>query len=210
MNNIFRLSIILAIVTAVAAYVLAEIYGVTKPQIELQKKAKTRQALNEVMAKADTIIPIIQQVPVTDSDGNVLYEKDRVAYYVAYKGDAEQDTAGYAFMAYGNGYSSVVETMVGIDTAGRILSIEVISQKETPGLGALVVEDGAFQGKKWTTRQFEGKTADDLKVDKDGGEIVSITGATITSRAVTNSIRERMQELLPELGITGSENNGGQ
>jgi electron transport complex protein RnfG len=96
--------------------------------------------------------------------------------------------------------------MVGIDTTGRIKKIEIISQKETPGLGALSVESGPFNGKKWSTRQFTGKTIDDLKVDKDGGPIVSITGATITSRAVTNSIRDKMKELLPKLNISKKEN----
>ncbi len=91
--------------------------------------------------------------------------------------------------------------MVGIDTTGVIRKIEIISQKETPGLGAQSVRDEPFKGNRWSTRQFIGKTASDLKVDKDGGKIVSITGATITSRAVTNSIREKMNALLPKLGI---------
>ncbi|MEJ2050951.1 MAG: FMN-binding protein [Calditrichota bacterium] len=55
---------------------------------------------------------------------------------------------------------------------------------------------------KWSTLQFIGKGIDDLRVDKDGGPIVSITGATITSRAITNSIREKLSSLLPELKIS--------
>lgn len=96
--------------------------------------------------------------------------------------------------------------MVGIDTVGTIKKIKIISQKETPGLGALAEESGPFDGKKWSTQQFVNKTVENLKVDKDGGTIVSITGATITSRAITKSIKDKMQTLLPDLGIIPQDN----
>lgn len=200
MNNILRLSIVLTLVTVIAAFVLAEIYEITKPKIEIQKLAATNQALQFVLPDAKIISPVTMQVPVKDGDGNVLYEKERVVYYRGYSDPDSSRLIGYAFKAEGSGYSSVIETMVGIDTTGAIRKIKIISQKETPGLGTLSEQSDPFDGKKWSTRQFEGKTADALKVDKDGGEIVSITGATITSRAVTNSIRMKMKDLLPEMG----------
>lgn len=209
MTNILRLSIILAIVTAIAAYVLAEIYSITKPQIELQKRAKTRAALALVLPEAKVIVPVEKQVPVKDSKGNVLYKRTDVLYYIGYGDPDTTQIVGYAFKAYGKGYSSVIETMVGIKPDGSIGKIKIISQKETPGLGARCEESPPFDGKSWSTEQFVGKTIDQLKVDKDGGNIVSITGATITSRAITNSIREKMQELLPELKITAQEKIGG-
>ncbi len=203
MTNILRLSIILAIVTLIAAFVLAEIYSVTKPKIELQKKAKTREALNYVIPEAN-FEPVTRDVPVKDGDGNVLYEKEEIQYYRAY---AEGDTnrlIGYAFKAEGNGYSSVIETMVGIDTNGVIQRIDIVSQQETPGLGAKCEDKHPFEGKSWTTRQFKDKTAENLKVDKDGGEIVSITGATITSRTITNSIRKELNSLKPKLNLSST------
>ncbi len=209
MTNILRLSIILTIVTAIAAFILAEIYSVTKPLIELQKKAKTEEALKIVLPNAKLLVPVTQKVPVKDSDGNVLYERSVVKYYIGYANPDTSGITGYAFEAFGSGYSSVIETMVGIDTTGVIKQIKIISQKETPGLGALSVQDGPFNGKKWSTRQFEGKTVSELKVDKDGGPIVSITGATITSRAVTNSIRSKMETILSELGIKQHDKMGG-
>jgi len=199
MNNIIRLSIVLALVTLVAAFVLAEIYSVTKPQIELQKLAKTQEALNIVLPDAEQIIPKTNKVPVKDSEGKTLYEKDVIAYYTAYSDADTTDIIGYAFKAEGNGYSSVIETMVGIDTTGLIKNIKIVSQKETPGLGDLSENDEPFTGKKWSTQQFRDKTLEALKVDKDGGEIVSITGATITSRTITNSIRDELKGMLTKI-----------
>ncbi len=209
MNNILRLSIILTIVTGIAAFILAEIYSVTKPIIELQKKAATEAALKAVLPQAKLMVPVEQSVPVKDNQGKVLYEKKEVLYYKGYANPDTTQLTGYAFEAFGSGYSSIIETMVGIDSTGHIKQIKIISQKETPGLGAKSVDSQPFHGKHWSTRQFDGKTVSQLKVDKDGGPIVSITGATITSRAVTNSIRDKMMNLLPKLGITQENKIGG-
>ena len=206
MQNIIRLSIILALVTLVAAFVLAEIYSITKPKIEQQKVVKTQEALSYVLPEAQKIQPITQKIHVKDGKGNTLYEKEEIVYYKAYAEQQEGKIIGYAFKAFGKGYDSVIETMVGIDTTGMIQKIKIIYQKETPGLGALAEESEPFEGKKWSTKQFSYKTMDQLKVDKDGGQIVSITGATITSRAITNSIKSKMEDLLSELGILAQEN----
>lgn len=199
MSNILRLSVVLTIVTVVAAFVLAEIYSVTKPQIELQKLAKTQDALQFVLPEAALMAAVTSKVPVKDGDGITLYEKEVVMYYRAFADADSQQLIGYAFKAEGNGYSSIIETMVGIDTMGTIKNIKIISQKETPGLGALAEDSDEFSGKKWSTQQFKGKTVEQMKVDKDGGEIVSITGATITSRTIANSIRDELKVLLPQI-----------
>ncbi len=207
MKNIIRLSVVLTIVTVVAAWLLAEIYSVTKPKIEIQKLAKTHKALDYVLPQAKLLVPVTSQVPVMNNKGDTLFERQVIQYYKAYADTDTTHLIGYAFKAEGTGYSSLIETMVGIDTTGHITSIKIISQKETPGLGALSENNEAFNGKRWSTNQFDGKTSNDLKVDKDGGEIVSITGATITSRSITNSIRLEMEKLLPRLGITPAKNS---
>ena len=205
MSNIVRLGIILSLITFIAALVLAEIYSITKPRIELQKQAKTNAALNIVLPYAKIIQPVNRKVPVKDGQGNVLYEKDEVVYYKGFKNADSSQLIGYAFKAYGAGYSSIIETMVGINASGVVKKIKIISQKETPGLGALAEVSKPFKGKKWSTEQFIDKTLDDLKVDKDGGAIVCITGATITSRAITNSIKDQLESLLKEVGISSEE-----
>jgi electron transport complex protein RnfG len=116
-------------------------------------------------------------------------------YYRAY--DADNNLLGYVFTAAGKGYSSTVRTMCGVifgaDGTLQLGAIKILEQQETPGLGANCT------GEKFLSN-FNGReiplSADQLYVDKDGGEVRAMTGATITSRAVTNSIREGMK-LLP-------------
>ena len=82
--------------------------------------------------------------------------------------------------------------MAALDKDFKIIAIKVTEQTETPGLGT-----NSTQPK--FTDQFKGKTSEQLIVDKDGGAppncIKAITGATITTRAVTNSLKEAIETL---------------
>ncbi|MBN1480590.1 RnfABCDGE type electron transport complex subunit G [candidate division KSB1 bacterium] len=186
MNDILKLGGLLMLITVIAATALAGIYNVTKPRIEAQKALELERALTVALPDApqEAIFPVQQN--------------DKVAYYIGYKTPDKQDTVGYAFVARGSGYSSVIETMVGVDSAGQILGIKVLSQVETPGLGTKVEEVKYGEQDPWFTRQFLNKSADQLAVDKDGGDIQSITGATISSRALTNSVVQGYQKLLKD------------
>ncbi|OGB67641.1 MAG: hypothetical protein A2Y94_09175 [Caldithrix sp. RBG_13_44_9] len=209
MKNILRLSIVMTIVSLLSAFLLAELYSITKPKIEIQKMAKTMEALKMVQPDARVLVPVTQKIPVKDGAGNILFDREVIIYYQAFANEDSSQLLGFAFKSEGNGYSSVIETMVGIDTSGQIGRIKILSQKETPGLGTLSEDSEPFTGKKWSTKQFEGKTSKQLKVDKDGGQIVSITGATITSRAITNSIKSKLETLLPRMGISQDKNEEG-
>jgi electron transport complex protein RnfG len=183
MKDIVKLGGLLMLITAIAATALAGIYNVTKPRIEAQKAL----ALDRALTVALPDIPR-EAIFAVEQDENVLY-------YVGYKTPEKNDLVGFAFVAYGPGYSSTIETMVGVDSLGAILGMKVLSQVETPGLGTKVEEVKYGQDDPWFTRQFLGKTADAVAVDKDGGDIQSITGATISSRALAKSVVAAYEKL---------------
>ena len=90
---------------------------------------------------------------------------------------------GYTFKIAPKGYGGEIELTVGISFEGKVTGLTVGTNSETPGLGAKAQSD-----KNWIT-QFAGQPADgSLAVSKDGGTINAITGATITSRAVTDGV----------------------
>ncbi len=177
MNDIIRFGGILLLVSVIAAAGLAAVYQVTNPRILEQKKLELQNALGTAMQGAD--VNAIKEV--AGEGGGILY----------YKGFVAPDTSelvGYAFIAAGIGYSSTIETMVGVDSTGKIIGIKILSQGETPGLGTKVQEVRYGEKEPWFQQQFLGRSVSKLAVDKDGGEIKSITGATISSRAVAKSI----------------------
>lgn len=87
-----------------------------------------------------------------------------------------------------DGYSGNIKLLVGITAAGRISGVRVVTHKETPGLG-----DGIDSRRSNWIKQFDGNSLtqparDDWAVQKDGGIYDSLTGATITSRAVVEAV----------------------
>jgi electron transport complex protein RnfG len=192
MKDIVKLGGILMLITALAAAGLAAVYSVTHPRILEQKKAATERALT-------IALPMVEEDAIEPVQSSTDFQ-----YYRAYKSQEKDSLAGYAFVAKGQGYSSVIETMVGVDTTGKILGMKVMSQTETPGLGTKIEQVKYGEETPWFQRQFVGKEANSVTVDKDGGEIKSITGATISSRAVANSIADGYKKLLKHVQQTGS------
>ncbi|MBN1542609.1 RnfABCDGE type electron transport complex subunit G [candidate division KSB1 bacterium] len=185
MKDIVKLGLTLMVITVLAAAGLAAVYSVTKPRIDAQRQMETERALTVALPQADP--ESIQAV----KDG------EEVRYYQLVDDDSQ--VVAYAFVARGTGYSSVIETMVGVDTSGRVIGMKVLSQTETPGLGTKVEEIRYGETDPWFQRQFIDKPAGDLAVKADGGEIVSITGATISSRALANSVIGGYKKLIKEI-----------
>ena len=186
MKDIVKLGGLLMLITAIAASALAGIYNITKPRIEQQKALELERALKNAL-------PGYPREAIDE-----VKEENQILYYRAYESPDQQNVAGYAYVAKGQGYSSVIETMVGVDTSGLILGMKVLNQVETPGLGTKVEEIKYGENDPWFTRQFLNKNAEAVALEKDGGDIQSITGATISSRALTRSVIEGYQYVLQD------------
>ncbi len=164
---ILRLALTLLIITSLVAVALAAVNSVTAPMIQAAKEQKLQTAINEVLEGGyDTVIEEFD-------DRNGLVN-------AVYKG-----ANGYAVEVCPNGFGGGITMMVGIGNEGEILGIAVVSHAETPSLGAVAAAKGSageeFRG------QFVGMSGQ-VFVDKDGGEVDSISGATITSRAICDGV----------------------
>ena len=187
--QIVKMGVILMIVTLVAAAALSGVNKKTKPIIDNLKKQKEIQALYEVLPETR------QGVLVAVKEG------EKVLYHKGFSGQDTTDLVGYACKAEGKGFSSTIQTIVGVDRLGTIKNIVILDQKETPGLGTKIKENAVYGGRNipWYA-QFRGKKAGGLAVDKDGGQIAAVTGATISSRATTEAVRVSVQNLKKQLG----------
>jgi len=188
MKENFKLGFILLIYCAFFAGILAYVNMITKPVIDQRKAKEEEVTRNNLMniTPAESTQTAKPTVTSKNPKANTMEKKTAAAdpsftYYVAY--DANGDIKGYSFLAARKGYSSIVKTMVSLDKDLKISTIKVIDQNETPGLGTGCV------AKDFPDR-FKHKGYDELKVDKDGGTIPAMTGATITTRAITNSLRD--------------------
>ncbi|MFH1678291.1 MAG: RnfABCDGE type electron transport complex subunit G [Candidatus Omnitrophota bacterium] len=106
-------------------------------------------------------------------------EEEDLVFYKAK--DAEGNLIAYVVITKAYGYSSDIKTVVSISPEGNIIAVKVLSQGETPGIGSRITE-GDF------LNQFKDKALTE--------EFDTITGATISSTAVIDSIKERVLEVL--------------
>ena len=163
---VLRLALTLFLITAVVACCLAAVNGITKPRIAAAKEARAQQAIEAVLPGGGEEITGFQ-----DETGMVSK---------AYGSDT-----GYAIEVNPSGFGGPVTMMVGVSKDLKVLGISIVNQTETAGLGAVAAADTAA-GENFRS-QFAGKSGE-LAVTKDGGSIDAITGATITSRAVTAGV----------------------
>lgn len=184
MKYYLKLGVILLVTCAIAAGVLAYLNGLTAPMIKQVKDKEAQEAQLEVIKNGADDTDIYSFKPKfleTDIKG------DSVFYYIAY--NQADEKVGYVLTATKYGYSANIKTVVGLDNEMKIKKIKVIDQAETPGLGAKCVNPDFAP-------RFTGLEVNQLTVDKDGGTINSITGATITTRTISSSIKESLELLL--------------
>jgi len=193
-----RIILSLTVVCIVCAFLLSWVYQALTPKIEKDKSQKLGILLMEVS------FPDAREYKVSQEDTLfwVAYDSLRNPIGSAKFGEIIQDTLwavfdtleeqiGIVFKVFPKGYGGPIETLVslGIDTTITGIRPATPSEglKETPGLGVKVAE-------KWFKNQFIGKKESDVLLKKDGGPIDAITAATISSRAVTNGVREGIEK----------------
>jgi electron transport complex protein RnfG len=214
-GNFLRLVGALALIALVASFGLSAIYGATHEITEQYRLAEQGQARIEALSCDPEAVFVRTE---TDS----VVNGRPFVYYTAYATEARDKPMGYSFTAYGKGYSSTIVTIVGVDMDGKICGIKITDQQETPGLGSKVQEVASENtlwavmtgsavdesGKKpWFQKQFSGMPESELVVVKSSSDngVLAITGATISSEAVTGSVRDGLRVLLSIVGAGQAE-----
>ncbi len=173
MGKILKLGAILFTVTAITGLILGVVYEITAaPIAETQKRLKA-EALAAALPEAQTFEP---RELASGTDPAVKEVQDA---------RAGSDLVGYCVTVVTKGYAGPIETVVGVTKEGKLRAIRILNQSETPGLGAKAPLP-AFSG------QYENKDVAAFTVvttpPGDPGQIQAISGATITSNAVTAGV----------------------
>lgn len=194
MDKIIKPAVILAIVAFASSLLLSHVKKITYPSILKQQQEKQQQALAVVLPGYTDI-----------EKKNVVVDGADFIYWQGSKQVDGGTTRGYAFITSRSGYSGDVESMVGVDEAGKILGLSVLLQTETPGLGARCQEIASsstffgaigsfFTGKTqdsgdslpWFQLQFNGlDTGSPMKVIKQGDWNPSMRDGLIEQNAIS-------------------------
>jgi len=180
MREIIKLGLILLIITSIAAVVLAFSNDTTSVIIaEVEEKAND-SARKEVLPQAQNFKPL------DEDEFAIIFEENNKVLEIFRGYDNSENLVGYTFKTATPGYGGNIQVISGISLEGKVTGMKVVSHQETPGLGANATK-AEFQG-QFTDKQIDKEIIVVKSKPSDESEIQALTGATITSKAVTNGV----------------------
>ncbi len=197
-----RLVLTLAIAGLVSGVAIIGIYESTLPTITANKARELREAVFKVLPGVSQMQPLVYRqgkLVGVDAAG-----PDESAVYGGY--DAGGKFVGYAIPGAGPGFQDTIGLLYGFDPVRKqVLGMEVLESRETPGLGDKIYKDMDF------VDDFKALSIEPTIVAVKKGtksqpnEVNSITGATISAKAVVRIINETHADWSARLAAPGNE-----
>lgn len=204
MNKIIKNTLILTVITVVSGLMLGIVYDITKEPIAAAQESAKQEAFKAVLPDASSFEDYEEFD--ADSAASLLkengYEAADITEVAAGQGESGS-TVGYVInVASHEGYAGDIQISVGIASDGTVKGIEMLSISETAGLG-MKADEEEFK------EQFKDKNVERFiytKTGESGDNMVdAISGATITTNAVTNAVNSALVYFQNELGGEGNE-----
>ncbi|MFZ5974361.1 MAG: RnfABCDGE type electron transport complex subunit G [Bacillota bacterium] len=182
MRDFLNLGLRLLLICAISAGLLGATYSVTKDPIA-QHLAEASVAANKAVCSEASDF---KEMNMSDLQSQAGWNDSFADVTQVLEGQKEGKTVGYVLKVNGTGYAGLIAMTVGVSPDGKYTGVSIDSQNETAGLGANATQE-SFRS------QYVGKSSDqEITVSKTpttkDTEIQAISGATITSRAVTKAI----------------------
>ncbi len=195
MNELIKDCLKLVLITLVAGLALGVVYEITKAPIGRQQTKAQKEAYKAVFPDADEFSDLegfsgdqASKVFADYASDNTVEDHAGDTLNNVVEAKASGQALGYIFdITTHKGYGGDIELTVGIQADGTVTGYSVLSISETAGLGMNA------KNPEWAS-QYAGKKTESFTVVKDGtgssddGKIDAISGATITSKAVTGAI----------------------
>lgn len=164
------ISLKLLLICAVIAGVVSFVYSVTIDAYNLNLENQQRNALKGIFAESDEDVIDYEILANTPDGVDSVYMVSR-----------NNESVGYCVNVAAKGFGGDIALMIGYNADGSLKGVEVISHAETPGVGTKAL-DGAHLG------QYEGKSGELTISKSSSSDIVAVSGATISSKAVNGAV----------------------
>jgi electron transport complex protein RnfG len=197
-----RLVLTLAIAGLVSGVAIIGIYETTLPTITANKARELREAVFKVLPGVSRMQALVYR------DGRIVVvpepDKDEPVVYGGY--DEQGDFVGYAMPGAGPGFQDTIALLYGyLPREKQVVGMEILESRETPGLGDKIYKDADFVA-EFSALSIEPEI---VSVKKGTGtqpnQVDSITGATISSKAVVRIINETHSAWAEQLPAPGTE-----
>lgn len=188
-NKIIKDALALTLITLMAGVALGGVYEITKDPIAKQEAQAKAEAYEQVFTDAAAFEAVEMDDTLTKTIRDQLDQEGYKAQSIEEVMRAEDqsgETLGYAFtVVTSEGYGGDIQFSMGVQNDGTLNGISILSIGETAGLG-MNADTPAFKD------QFVGKQVEKLQYTKNGAtqddEINAISGATVTTNAMTNGV----------------------
>ena len=188
-NKIIKDALALTLITLVAGVALGGEYEITKDPIAKQEAQAKAEAYEQVFTDAAAFEAVEMDDTLTKTIRDQLDQEGYKAQSIEEVMRAEDqsgETLGYAFtVVTSEGYGGDIQFSMGVQYDGTLIAISILSIGETAGRG-MNADTPAFKD------QFVGKQVEKLQYTKNGAtqddEINAISGATVTTNAMTNGV----------------------
>ena len=182
MRDIMNLGLKLLLICVVAAAALGATYSVTKDPIAQYEEEAAKAANQAVCTEATDFV----EINLGDFQSQKAWNESYSYITQVFKAQKDGETLAYVIKVDGTGYGGTIAMTAGVDLTGKFTGMVIDSMNETPGLGSNASKDD-FRN------QYTGKSTEAaLTVTKNDPandtEIKALSGATITSRAVTDAM----------------------
>ena len=186
--TIQKQSLVLTLFAALATGLTACVYYLTETNINAQYAKQQERLFNQILPSDLYDNELLSECYIVTDAANKSQH-----IYVARKHG--QITAVAIESTAPDGYSGAIKLVVGANLDGQVYGVRVVSHAETPGLGDKI----DVRISDWITH-FSGLSVTDANekqwaVKKDGGQFDQFTGATITPRAVVNTVKRTVLSL---------------
>jgi Na+-translocating ferredoxin:NAD+ oxidoreductase subunit G len=176
-DSTFKIAINLILACLISGLIIGIVYFITAPIAAEKSEMLKQQAMKDLVKDAETFkeVPDKDQWFAAEKDGKVI---------------------AYVVPSESKGYGGAIKMLVAVTSDGRVIDYNILSANETPGLG-----DNA--AKEPFKSQFKEKQAEALTVVKDPSNkenIQAMTGATISSKAVTKAVKEAVETVVQFTG----------
>jgi len=183
-----------SVLAIVCAIILSISHALTRERISENIEMEKLQVITAVMTPDfdNDIYHDVKAISYTDDSGNELTTN-------AYRARKSDNPVGVVFMPISaTGYNGSIQLSLGILEDGSIFAVQVLSHRETEGLGGNIQQDKTDWLKIFTQQSFDITAKEQWAVKDDSGNFDQLSGATITSRGVINAVKNSLELYMTE------------
>ena len=183
---IIDLTVKLFVTCLVVAGLLGGVNAITKDKIAAINWENTVAAMQAVAADPENTT--YNETPLENTEAmTAAADAAGGTLGAIYEAQVNGEAAGYAVTVSASGSQGTIEMMVGVDAAGAVTGVSVVSHSETAGIGTKVIGNEPTAAGVGVLDQFVGKSAADGTLAV-GSNVDAITGATVSTRGITTGV----------------------